>query len=138
MTKLFSALCAVVLIAGCGGGSGSETAEQTEDAANTAHEEAMEQTQDQAALVAPASYDGAETTTLTGSLGCGHCTHQVGTSCSAALQTADGTVYVLDGMDAGDVPFDKRFDGITLKVVGKVAENQGTNFVKVDSFEEVG
>ncbi len=138
MTKLFSALCAVVLIAGCGGGSGSETAEQTQDAANTAHEEAMEQTQDQAALVAPASYEGAETTTLTGSLGCGHCTHQVGTSCSAALQTADGTIYVLDGMSAGDVPFDKRFDGITLKVVGKVAENQGTNFVKVDSFEEVG
>ena len=132
MTRLFSALFALVLIAGCGSGGGEATQEQA-----STHEEASKATEGSAALVAPASYEGAETMTLTGKLGCGHCTHHIGTSCSAALETADGSVYILDGMGAGTEPFDQRFDGLQMKVEGKVAENQGTKFVKVDSYEVV-
>ena len=139
MTRLLTALCAILLVAGCGGGSGYGDGDQATDQAETAQQEAHEAANEagSAALVAPASYEGAETMTLTGDLGCGHCSHQMGTSCSAALQTADGTVYILDGMGAGDMPFDKRFDGLKLKVVGAVAQNQGTNFVKVDSVEQI-
>lgn len=129
MIRTLSVFFALALIAGCGGNSGGSDQE-------AAHEAANEATQESSALVAPASYDG-ESVTLEGSLGCGHCTHQMGTSCSAALQTADGTVYILDGMTDGDAPFDKRFDGLKMKVVGPTAMNEGTHFVKVESFEEL-
>jgi len=128
MLRTLTALCAILLFAGCGGNSGNDQ--------EAAHEAANEATQESAALVAPASYDG-EAVTLEGSLGCGHCTHHIGTSCSAALETADGTVYILDGMKEGDAPFDQRFDGLTLKVVGQTAMNGDTHFVKVESFEEI-
>lgn len=130
MNRILTLLCALALIAGCGGNGGG-------DQTQADHEAATQATEGSAALVAPASYDGAESVTLEGSLGCGHCTHHMGTGCSAALQTADGTVYILDGMNQGDAPFDKRFDGLTLKVVGKTAVNEGTHFVKVESYEEL-
>ena len=128
MIRSFSVFLALLLLAGCGGGNGGQ--EEAHEAANAA-------TEGSAALVAPASYEGIESTTLVGSLGCGHCTHHMGTSCSAALQTADGAVYILDGMKSGDMAYDRRFDGLQLEVVGQVAENEGTSFVKVASIKEL-
>ena len=58
--------------------------------------------------------------TLTGTVGCGHCTYQVGNSCSAALKTGDGIVWVLDGIGAGDELFENRFDGGEVTMAGVV------------------
>lgn len=137
MMKTLALFCALIFFAGCGGSGSGE--QQAADDKTTAQQEAHEAANEASsgALHAPASYDGIEATTLTGTLGCGHCTHQMGTGCSAALQTADGTVYILDGMGAGDMPFDERFSGAQLKVVGQVAENEGTHFVKVDTAEKI-
>lgn len=72
---------------------------------------------------------------FTGTLGCGHCTHHIGDSCSAAVEAEDGTVYILEGFAAGTDLFDNRFDGGKVKVEGKLAARDGVNYVAVDNYE---
>ena len=72
--------------------------------------------------------------TLVGNLGCGHCTYHQGTSCAAAIQTDDGTVYLLD-VDSDSDLFTKRFDGGEVKIVGVVSERDGERHVAVASYE---
>ena len=72
---------------------------------------------------------------FSGTLGCGHCTHHIGDSCSAAVEASDGTVYILEGIAAGTDLFDKRFDGGKVKVEGKVATRDGVHYVTVVSYE---
>jgi hypothetical protein len=72
--------------------------------------------------------------TLVGNLGCGHCNYEKGTACAAAIQTEDGTVYLLD-VDSSSELFTKRFGGAEVKVVGVVSEKDGERHVAVTSFE---
>lgn len=71
-----------------------------------------------------ASLPEGQEVTVSGKLGCGHCNYHVGTTCSAALQTADGGIYVLDVAEDSEW-FQDRYDGLDLKVTGKV-HHEGT------------
>lgn len=127
MFKIWTICCALLAattLAACGGGGSAEQAEpapQVQTPAETAPETA-----------APAQ---TASVTLEGTLGCGHCAHSIGTSCSAAVQTADGKVYILQEMAAGSEPFDQRFGQKTIRVTGSVVETEGVAYVKVDSYE---
>ena len=81
---------------------------------------------------APAS---GEAVTLVGTSGCGHCTFGVGQSCAAAMKAADGTLYVLDGVDPESELFKSRMDGKSLKVTGQVTQRDGLNHVAMASYE---
>jgi hypothetical protein len=76
-----------------------------------------------------------EAVTLVGTSGCGHCTFGVGQSCAAAMKTADGTLYVLDGVDPESDLFKSRMDSKSLKVVGQVSQQDGLNHVAMTSYE---
>jgi hypothetical protein len=122
--KLLSLFCLVALLAltACGGGGGeAESTAQTGD-----------QTADQMAETTPAgeTADGShlaqakmpvegETISVEGTLGCGHCNYHVGEKCSAAIQTADGAIYILDVAEDSEW-FQDRFSGKKLAVEGKV------------------
>ena len=118
-TILFLAAAALLVI-GCG--QASDEAAQTESAA-----EATQETQEEA----PAAEATTASTTISGELGCGHCNYEVGEGCSAAVKTADGTIYILDNADE---LFEKRFDGGSVEVVGVVSEKDGTQHVQVESY----
>lgn len=100
------------------------------------HAEPAANTQETPAVETPAVETPAVETasvTFSGTLGCGHCDHQIGSGCSAAVKTADGTVYILDGVGAGQEAFDKRFDHGSIEVTGTVEVRDGVNFVTVAS-----
>lgn len=111
-----------LLIVGCG--QASEEATQAESPAQSATEAAQQESPKAEATTA--------STTISGELGCGHCNYEVGESCSAAIKTASGEIYILE--DAQEL-FDKRFDGGTVEVAGTVVEKDGTHHMKVDSYE---
>jgi hypothetical protein len=122
--RLFAlALTLSALIAiGCGGEQQSADEAQTPPAASIP------------AASAPESAHGGEMT-LSGELGCGHCTYQVGTSCSAAVKTADGTVYILEVSDSSEL-FTERLSGKQVTVVGSMHAHGGEeNHVTVASYE---
>lgn len=123
----FAALT-LLLIAGCSGGgskdqaadnaaNGNMTADQTQMAETP--KEAVDSAQEAAAKTELASMPEGQEVTITGKLGCGHCNYHVGTSCSAAVQTAEGGIYVLDVAEDSEW-FENRYDGLDLKVTGTV------------------
>lgn len=135
---LTAALIMVVggsLLAGCGGGasdtaskSGSATgdhgsADATEAPANGDHAMGSADANSSAppAHVIPAGTE----VTLTGTVGCGHCTYQIGNSCSTAMRTSDGIVWILDGIGAGNELFENRFDAGEITMAGTVSYVDG-------------
>ena len=123
----FTALT-LLLIAGCSSGGSSDQAANnaqtnatTEEHTNVADmpKEAIDSAKEAAAKVEQASMPEGQEVTVTGTLGCGHCNYHVGTSCSAAIQTADGVIYVLDVPQDSEW-FQNRYDGGDLKVTGKI------------------
>lgn len=124
---MFTALT-LLLIAGCSGGGSSEKAADNAKTGTAAGEhtsvadmpkQAIDSAKEAAAKTEIASLPEGQEVTVSGTLGCGHCTYHVGTSCSAALQTADGGIYVLDVAEDSEW-FQDRYDGLNLKVTGKV------------------
>lgn len=131
MRTLIFSLVALLALAACSSGGNDQTAEPAADQAAEA-------------TTTPAETDAAGTTTaevrtgeieIAGTLGCGHCTHSIGENCSAAVQTADGAVYILEGLAEGDEPYDDRFSGKTITVRGGAVERDGVGYVTVTSFE---
>lgn len=95
----------------------AKSAEKTmEHAANTAAE-VTEKVADQAAKILPVGQE----IELSGTMGCGHCNYQVGNSCSAALQTADGTIVIIDGVSHDDDLYKNRFDQDEVSFKGVVS-----------------
>jgi hypothetical protein len=81
-----------------------------------------------------AATEGVEVT-LAGTLGCGHCNYHVGSSCSAAVKTADGKIYILD-VDEDSELFTQRQSGKAVTVVGMSrAGSEGVNHLDVASYE---
>ena len=87
MKRIVLLVSVAVLAAGC---ASQENGEST-----PAEEPAIEA----APAVADAMPAGTELASVTGTMGCGHCAYDVTSSCSAALQTDDGFVYILEGVD---------------------------------------
>lgn len=127
MSKLwipFFALVALTVSTGCGGGENSEQPTPSSRLEVPATTPAETGTAAQTASM-----------TVEGQLGCGHCSHQIGTSCSAAVQTAEGKVYILEDMAAGSEPFDQRFGQKKIRVTGTVTVNEGVSTMKVTDYQ---
>jgi hypothetical protein len=73
--------------------------------------------------------------TLTGTAGCGHCNFHIAESCAMAMQVADGTVFLLDGIDEDTEAFNQRTKGMEITVIGKVTEAGDANRLAVESYE---
>jgi len=133
---------AAVVVAGCTSSSErpsseAESASQKPAAAPAATEAPTHATEAPSAHSAEAHGAAATATpvALVGTSGCGHCTFQVGTSCAAALKTADGTLYIIDGVDPESEMYKTRMDGKSLKVMGAVSEKDGLHHVAMTSYE---
>lgn len=118
------------LLAGCGGSSSdqapadsnAEHAAAGDHAASDHAGNAPEAGQQPpAAHVIPAGTE----VTLTGTVGCGHCTYQIGNSCSTAMKTSDGIVWILDGIGPGNELFENRFDAGEITMAGVVSYVDG-------------
>jgi len=114
------------------GACAQQSSEQSGDTANDTA--ASTETHSTPAAGESQSEASAASLEISGNLGCGHCNHGIGESCSAAVQTADGTVYILEGMGEGSEPYDQRFSGGSITVAGTVAERDGVKYITVDSF----
>jgi hypothetical protein len=107
-------LAALILVAGC-----ASEKSATEEAARTVTVEAA----------------GGEVV-LTGTLACGHCTFHKTPACAAGLQTADGKMYILDGVAEGSELFEERNSEKQVKVVGTLGEMKDQmQHVMVESYE---
>jgi hypothetical protein len=130
MRMLLIAFLAVFAFAACSSGGGDSTTQESTAATET-ESHAPAETEAEATTVAVLTGDVA----ISGKLGCGHCTHGIGDGCSAAVQTADGAIYILEGMAEGEAPFDQRFDGKQISVSGTSVERDGVGYITVASFD---
>jgi hypothetical protein len=128
MRMLLIALLAIFALAACSSGGGDSATQETEQAATPPAED-----HDTAEVAATPVMTGE--IEIAGTLGCGHCNHGVGEGCSAAVQTADGAVYILEDVGAGDDPFEQRFDGKQITVRGTAVERDGVGYVTVATFD---
>lgn len=137
MRKLLISLLALFALAACSSGNGDTatgeaartpaTIETITPPAETA--EATETTEAVAASVQTGEIE------IVGTIGCGHCTYSIGESCSAAMQTADGAIYILEDLGEDDEPFEQRLDGKSITVRGVSVERDGVGYITVASFE---
>ncbi len=76
---------------------------------------------------------------LTGTTGCGHCNFHKTESCAVGLQTADGHIYVIDGVGEDTEVWNQRFAGKKMMVKGTMAAAQkdGLDHVQMASYEWV-
>lgn len=72
---------------------------------------------------------------LAGTLGCGHCNFHTTSDCAAAMKTANGDVYVLDGVTEGSPLWEGRTKGGPITVIGSVLEADGSKHIAMTSFE---
>ena len=119
-------ICALCVAIGCA----SESDQSSGTPSGSGDSESTSQAADHSSGAA-----SGDMVTLVGTSGCGHCNFHKGESCSAAMKTADGNIYILDGVDHDSEMFQKRMDGIQVKVTGVVAERAGDNHVTVHSLE---
>jgi hypothetical protein len=131
-------IAAGVLLMGCSGGesddadagaSGGEIPAAAAVDDHAGHDHAADTQGEMTATATPV--------TVSGKMGCGHCTYQIGTVCSSALETADGKIYLLEGMgvSSGSELFDKRKDGLSLTVTGMEMEKDGVAVIAVTEHE---
>jgi len=128
-------LVAILLLAiGC--------AQQSDQAAEESHEATTPAPAEEAtghetggeAVVATTVSVGDEVT-LSGTAGCGHCNFQKGDSCAMAMQVADGTIFILDGIEEDTEAFNQRTKGLQISVVGTVTDTGDPHHLDVESYE---
>jgi hypothetical protein len=130
---------AVLALAGCSG-SGDQSAESAKQTVETAAKDVSDAATDAAAKMQDAMAAVADLapkegeTLLVGTMGCGHCNFHIGDSCAAAMKTADGTVYIMEGVEAGNVLFDERKSEKPIQVVGTTTEKDGVHYVTVRQY----
>jgi hypothetical protein len=116
---------ALLSVAGCQKAKTEAPAGQTAEHAAT--ETAPAQTQTAAG----------ETVTLTGNVGCGHCNFGKTSECSSAIQTADGTVTVIDGVSTDSELWKLREENMKpAEVTGTIAQGpDGLQHMQMASFK---
>ncbi len=131
MNRITILIAAAFAFAGCGGGGGGEAIEQT---AEPAAESAVVETAEAPIEAVTALAAGEGEVLLVGTMGCGHCTFELGAGCAAAMKTADGVVYIMEGIAGGHELFDDRLSEKPITLVGKASEADGTNHVTVRDY----
>ena len=133
------ALAALALVFGCSGNT-AEDASQADTP--KADETAMAETDSHAGHDHAADEEaagGAEaemaSVTLSGTLGCGHCSYHMTESCAPAMKTADGVVYLIEGGEKQQELMDNRLDNPEVKIAGRVTEVDGQKVIYTDSVE---
>jgi hypothetical protein len=135
MRKLALLMVPLFLVGiGCSSQDGQNAAEKVAHEAEQAVDTAKSAVDD-AVHHGPEGVAEGELVTLTGTLGCGHCTYHVGNSCAAAVKTSEGVVYILDKVGEDSELFQKRYDGTEITVVGVPSEQGGANHVAVASWQ---
>jgi hypothetical protein len=73
--------------------------------------------------------------TVTGTLGCGHCTFGLEglQKCAVAVKTEDGKFYVIEGAPNQDSLFEQRFSGGKVTVVGRVTPGEKYGILQAKS-----
>lgn len=140
MKRIPVILAMAVLAAGCADKSADDAAARMQEGADMAKDAAAEATDmagdamDETADAAMAMVDENGMVTVAGTVGCGHCNYGMGESCSAAMKSADGTVYLLEGVDETPV-FEERKSGKAIQVVGVAKEVDGVKTIVVETWE---
>jgi hypothetical protein len=119
---------ALIGVVGCTQQASEGTGDQQ---AVTTKEEAPAKTE----AVAAMAVNVGDELTLTGTAGCGHCNFHIAESCAMAMQVADGTIFLLDGIGEDTEAFNQRTKGMEITVIGKVTEAGDANRLAVDSYE---
>jgi hypothetical protein len=144
--RLFVILAALAAIlafaAGCGQQKADTASNQTptpaaEQPAESHAQEAMQESPPPEGAAMKQPPEGVEfaSMTLTGKVGCGHCTYHATESCALAMQTEDGKVYVVESAPNYDAAFGDRFSGKTITATGKVGEVDGKWVVYAEQLE---
>jgi hypothetical protein len=125
--KVMWTLASLMLLAGC-------------SARDTSHQQSGAASEPARIEVAPAEQAAPEpvtvaAVTLTGTVGCGHCTFGAVGECAAAVKSADGVVHVLDGVDPTSQLFTERQSGATVSVTGTPHEQDGLHMLTVTSYQ---
>lgn len=131
--KVLHGICALALVlAVIGCGNKAEERQAATPAEGT-----------QAQPAATESAPGTETApaatpvTLTGLVGCGHCNFSKTEHCSAAIQTAGGEVYVIDGVTTDSELWKLREENAkNCEIVGMVSPgSDGLNHIMMASYK---
>ena len=121
MKKLILLLAVVSTLAFLGCGQKASDSHNAETPAADTHADTHAADHSAAdADVAAAAYAVGDEVTLAGTIGCGHCNFSAGEGCSAAVQTADGGIYILDVEESSEA-FQARMSGKPVEVVGTIS-----------------
>ncbi|RMG43934.1 MAG: hypothetical protein D6718_10910 [Acidobacteria bacterium] len=112
------ALCGALLVVAAAACSGQKS--EPEAQAPAAMEQPAESAAPAAATEAPALEVG-QALSIEGTMGCGHCTFHKTDDCAAAVQTADGRVFILDVGEDHEL-FTSRTDGKAVRIEGTVVD----------------
>jgi hypothetical protein len=148
-------LAATLWVLGCGGSAKTDTAESQDAAAGGTAESQAGETQE-----TPAAGEGSAATgttaegvsaapgqipvpaegtiehaSLSGKLGCGHCTFHVKDSCTLAMKTDDGAVYIVDAGPRQEELFKVRYDEPAVLVAGHIEDVDGVKLIHAESVE---
>lgn len=127
----FSAILCLGMAVGCTSGEGTkQEPAAAKPAAQETHSKPAESTPANSATAQNVS--GTEVQ-LTGKMGCGHCNFHIGETCSAAMQTADGKIYVIDGVSEESEVFKNRMSGKEITVAGVVKDVNGIAHIDAKS-----
>jgi hypothetical protein len=130
-------LALIGLVVGCGKKANETTGDQAaavQTEAGKMVEQAQEATDALSGRMKEAE-SAVEMATYTGTIGCGHCTYHVTDECSPCLQTADGTVYVIESEQDHDALMGDRFSGKEITVVGTVEPSDGAAILHASTVE---
>lgn len=131
--KSLSGLPCVLILAVClvGCQGGGEQQATTEETAST-------ETQGSHETAPAAQVTEGETVTLTGTVGCGHCTFGTTDHCMAAIKVASGDIYVIDGVEEDSELWKERVEGTKqAEVTGTIekSETDGLMHVSMSSYK---
>lgn len=128
MKRIWIPAISALILVGCAAQDSGEDAGSHEAETPTTDASASAETETETAVDAVTA-----NVTMTGTLGCAHCTFEVGNSCATAMKTADEIVHILEGTD--DAVFEDRYSGREITVVGAPREDDGMHYVTVETWE---
>lgn len=75
--------------------------------------------------------------TLSGNLGCGHCTFHATDACAVAMKTADGEIVLIEAADGTEHEelMSHRMDEPEVRITGTVREVDGRKVIYADEYE---